>query len=168
MIDPDHIDDLRARSAAERDARRYRRLYDGVIYRVHSPERGPNELCVLAPVSGTGPTLRVSAGDLDTAFTRCDAGAPAVHAVDWPNIPTPAELRAKTQASDTAAAEALARRVAHAIATEWSTSNDRVKVSLTNESGRTVKAVMDLFAARGWDVIELQNPRGLSIVEAAP
>jgi hypothetical protein len=166
MIDHDHIDDLRTRSEAERDARRYRRHATGVVYRVRSQARGPSEPCVLEPVDLGGPTLHVTPGDLARDFTRCDAGVSLVGAPLV--IPTPAELRARQGADVAQATDALARRVADVITNQWSESSPRVKVDLGDEPARAVEAVVKLFATHGWEVIELRAPRALSIMPATP
>lgn len=95
MIDHDDIDDLRARSAAERSARRYRRNATGVIYGVHAQGRSPEGPWILAPVDGAGPTVRVTTAELTRDFTRCDAGVSLVGAPlpeSMPRIPRPEEL----------------------------------------------------------------------------
>lgn len=165
MIDHDTQDEMRARSAADLDARRYRHIASGGIYRIHSQARSPDGPIYL--VSADAPyaamwTMQVSAAELALTFARCDGA----HAAIAPTaIPTPDALRARFEAADASAVESLTARVATALESQWS-PGARVVVDAT-EPQRVVAAVVARLRAQGWAVSQ-RDGRSLAITAEAP
>lgn len=167
MIDHDTQDEMRARSAADLDARRYRHIASGGIYRIHSQARSPDgPICLVASDAPRGAmwTMQVSADELARTFVRCDGP----HATIAPAaIPTPDALRARVEAADASAVGALASRVATALEAQWS-PGARVIVDVT-EPLRVVAAVVTRLRAQGWTVVESSGQRdGRSLTITAP
>lgn len=75
MIDHDDQDRLREQSRADADARRYRHIGSGAIYRIHSQARsmdGPINLVAADASRHAMWTVRANAAELARTFVRCD------------------------------------------------------------------------------------------------
>ncbi len=157
MIDHDDQDRLRAQSAADLDARRYRHIPSGGVYRVHSQARspdGPINLVAADAPRGAMWTMSVSAAELARTFVRCDG----THATIAPSaIPTPDSIRARIEAADASAVGALAARIATALESHWSPGH-RVVVDVT-EPSRVADAVVARLRVQGWSVTESNDQR---------
>ena len=170
MIDHDDQDRLRAQSAADLDAdadrRRYRRRADGTVYRVHLQARSITGPCTLHSCPYVpGLTLYTTNDRLPLDFDRCDTGSS--NAPTPTAFPTPSELRARVEAADAAAVDALAASVARALESQWSPGG-RVVVDVT-QSQRVVDAVAARLRAHGWVVSYSSDQRdGRALAITAP
>lgn len=172
MIDHDHQDELRARSAADLAARRYRRG-DGAVFREHSRARGIDGPVYLVPADAprnANWTVQVGVGELARLFTRCDPGVSCVGSPAAPAFPTPAELRARVESADASAVAALAATIAKALESRWS-PGERVVVDVTQPQ-RVVDAAATLLRDAGWVVSyssdQRDSVRTLAITAPAP
>lgn len=152
MIDHDHIDDLRARSEAERDARRYRRNSDGTVWHVRVEPRSSDGPYILgADRDQRERTLTVSAAELARGFVRCDGGPGTPSPM--PHIPRPEELLPPPVDHGPAIVERVKDAVAQLTASKGRTATIADVVPVLN-------GFADAMRAAGWSVNVVVNRDG--------
>ena len=163
------IDDMNRRSAAEREARRYRRHSDASVWKVHSQARNSNGPVGPVVLLQTGvqrcETITVSVSDFERDFARCDGE----YAMVAPSaIPTPDALAARIAAADATAVGAFAARVAQALSTQWQPGGSAI-VAVPDEPDRVLRTVVERLRAQGWDVVGSMCAGGtITITETKP